>query len=195
MKPDELQRISEKYAAGVPWRDMEREFGYSMAWMMKHLRENGAPRRNRYQTKWTEAGGYMRPWIFQRDELERLAGAGLEDHEIAARLNRSPDGVRQERRKLGIYTIARAAAVCERIEDWWQSYASISALNLFDSVRILQRDIAVSLEIDGETLRTWRRRHAMPKPPPLDNRTRRNKGRVARKDARSRMLPGYHDDA
>lgn len=133
----------------------------------------------------------MRPWIFQRDELERLAMAGIQADEIAARLDRSYGGVRQELRKLGFITQSRAERVCSAIEDWSGSVSSVPLIRLFDDAMIKQKEIAATLEVHLPCLRRWRRRHSIPKPtlPRMSA-----KGKKVRKDARSRMLPGYHDE-
>lgn len=101
MSPEIKQRFAERYLAGVPWRDIENEFSYSAAWLSKAAREMGLPRRNHFQTPWTLEGGTHRRWIYQKDELERLVLAGLSNVDIAARLRRSVDGVRHQRRALG----------------------------------------------------------------------------------------------
>ncbi len=88
------------YMAGEPLRDLADKYGPSEIYLVTLARKLGCPRRNRYQTKWTEQGGYMRPWIFQREQLESLILGGLADEDIARALGRSADGVRSERRRL-----------------------------------------------------------------------------------------------
>lgn len=191
MTPADKSRLAELYSAGVPWREIEAKFGRSLISLNPLVRQMGLPRRNRYQTQWTRQGGHMRPWLFQRDDLERLALEGFEPCEIGDRLGRSADAVRQELRKTGLVTSTRAARICMAIEDWSASTSSISTIQLYDSALMKQRDIAQSLEVSEGQLRKWRHRHAVPKP---IARKKTSKGSTARKDARSRMLPGYHDD-
>lgn len=191
MTPDAKRRLKKMYLSGAPWRDIENEFDRSMISLSQVIRKMGLPRRNRYQTQWTMAGGYMRPWLFQRDELERLYEHGHYLEEIASRLGRTADGVRQELRKMGLITPSGAESICALVEDWFASSAAVPMIKVFDDAGIKSKDIAESLEVEPKILSRWRKRHAAPRPV---NRKEGRRGASARRDARSRMLPGYYDE-
>lgn len=125
-----------RYLAGEPWKDLCARYDRSLDILAKRVRRLGCPRRTPYSTPRAERGGYMTPWLSQRDKLIALASEGLDDHEIATRLARSRDGVRHERRRIGIPTDAELVmrAVEMLIENGVKTH---SALALTD--RILRR--------------------------------------------------------
>lgn len=99
-----VAEFKERYEAGEEIKKLEEWFDTPASSLARRARALGLAVRNRYQTQWTLKGGYMRPWLFQRDELEKMICEGFDNDQIAERLNRSSDGVRGERRKLNYPT-------------------------------------------------------------------------------------------
>lgn len=160
---EKCEEFSKEYLAGVPLRAMMDKYDANEVTLVIRARKLGLPKRNRYQTQWTVQGGHMRPWLFQRDQLEQMICEGVEDTEIATRLGRTRDGVRGERRKLRYPTdvSVRANLLSIFVEDGMNRELAAFILDDFHGSRIFvdrarRRWVALYREAKILDLQLWR---------------------------------------
>lgn len=102
LSKEQLERFSVKWLAGDPLKEIANEIGTTQHYASIIRARLGLPKRNPYQSQFTSRGGLHARWLWQRDTLTELWEQGCSDHQIAERLGRTPDGVRQERMKLNL---------------------------------------------------------------------------------------------